>query len=904
MKIQSKVLANRILKSKARITAISLLILLVCSTALATLPLAAAHSPAWNIPTYAYLVVSPDPLGVGQAGFIVMWLDKVPPTAGGIGGDRWTGFTVRVTKPDGAQQTLGPYVSDATSAFATLFTPDQVGKYSFTFNFPGQTASAYHPESGIPNDVNNAYIGDYYMPSTASTSITVQAAPVASPPTYSLPTSYWTRPIEGQNTAWSSIASNYLGGANIIDKVQPEGSAPNSAHILWTKPYQDGGIVGGDYWSIPSAAYYTGLSYQGKLTNPIIMYGRLYYKSSISDSGSDFTGANGPYTCVDLATGKTLWTNDQINPSFGQLYLYESMNQHGVIGDGYLVQAVSGGFFDPTVTWKYYDARTGQYLFNMTGVPTGFGGGFFGGYGQGVLGPEGQIINYQFSTTGKWLAAWSSEAQPLTGLVATPGTSTNSYQYRPLGKSVNMSGPEAYLWNVSMVGVPAGSSVLRAVPDDMVLFYTSPSVGFFGWGTIPYTVTAVSLKAATRGTVLWSKTYQPPAGNISRSFGPVDPENRVFTMTDKETMQWLGYDMDNGNLLWGPVGNFRDFQYYGQVSNPPAPGHVAYGNLYVGGYGGELHCFDTRTGALKWVYNNTYSGDQTPWGLYTLFVAGIADGKVYCYSSEHSPNIPLYKGSEIRCIDAMTGEEVWTLMGWYAMGSFGQMPMPIADGKVVYLNVYDMQIYCIGKGPSAITVDAPATEISQGQSVLVRGTVTDVSVGAKQLITDGKFNVVPAMSDASQGSWMEYLYMQKPMPTDAVGVTVKLAAIDPNGNYQDLGTTTTDLYGNYAVAWTPPVEGMYQVIAMFEGSNSYYGDTQTTYFMVGPAPAAPSAQPTTAPTVAPTTAPTVAPTATASPSVAPPPEAAPSTDIYIIAAAAAVIIVVAAVAAVFLRKRK
>jgi len=883
---------NSVSKNKSKLSVVSLIALLVFSSALATLPLVSAHDPAWQIPTFAYLVVSPDPIGVHQTGFIVMWLDKVPPTAGGVGGDRWTGFTVAVSKPDGTTQTLGPFVSDATSAYATLFTPDQVGTYSFVFNFPGQTASRNHPVSGIQGS-NSAYIGDYYMPSSTSTSITVQADPVASPPTYPLPTRYWTRPIEGQNTAWSGIASNYLGGTgNIIDKVQPEGSAPNSGHILWTKPYQDGGIVGGDYWSVPSAAYYTGLSYEGKMNNPIIMYGRLYYDSSLGDGAS-----NGPYTCVDLATGETLWTNPDISPSFGMLYLYESMNQHGVIGDGYLIQS-SGS------TWRFYDARTGAGLFNMTGVPSGFGSGFFGGYGTGALGPEGQVLNYQFNINNQWLACWTSAAEPDSPLVATPGTSTNAYQYRPIGKSADMS--KNYLWNVSLPALPAGSSIIRAIPGDMILFSTTISIGFFGWGTNPYTVTAISLKKGSEGNLLWQKSYDPPPGNMSRSFGPVDPESRVFVLTDKETMQWTGFSLDTGQQLWGPVGNFRDFQYYGQVSNPPAPGHVAYGNLYIGGYGGELHCFDMKTGALKWVYNDTFSGDQTPWGLYTLFVGAIADGKVYCYSSEHSPNIPLYKGSEVRCIDAYTGEEVWGLMSWYAIGSFGQTAIPVADGKIAYLNVYDMQIYCIGQGPSAVTVDAPATAVSEGQSLLIRGTVTDVSVGAKKLVEDGKFNVVPAVSDESQSAWMEYLYMQKPMPTDVTGVSVKILVTDPSGVTSWVGTAVTDEMGNFAYSMSLQNEGVYKVTALFEGSNSYYGDSQTTYFVVGPAApvASPTVAPTTQPTVAPTTAPPATPTPTASPSVVPEPEAQPNADIYIIAAAAAVIIVVVAVAAVFLRKRK
>ena len=131
------------------------------------------------------------------------------------------------------------------------------------------------------------------------------------------------------------------------------------------------------------------------------------------------------------------------------------------------------------------------------------------------------------------------------------------------------------------------------------------------------------------------------------------------------------------------------------------------------------------------------------------------------------------------------------------------------------LTCYDMQIYCVGKGPSATTVDAPMIGVSKGQEVLIRGTVTDTSAGAKALVEKSLFNTVPAVSDASQDDWMNYLYMQKPMPNNVQGVTVHLTAIDPNGNYQDIGTATTDANGKYGLSWTPPVEGTYHVTATF-----------------------------------------------------------------------------------------
>ena len=47
------------------------------------IPNANAHTPAWNIPTYAYIVAAPNPIGVGQTVHIYMWLDAVYGAAGG-----------------------------------------------------------------------------------------------------------------------------------------------------------------------------------------------------------------------------------------------------------------------------------------------------------------------------------------------------------------------------------------------------------------------------------------------------------------------------------------------------------------------------------------------------------------------------------------------------------------------------------------------------------------------------------------------------------------------------------------------------------------------------------------------------------------------------------------------------
>src|SRR3989304_4132140 len=108
------------------------------------LPLTSAHTPPKEIPTYAYLAVSPNPVGQGQSVFLVMWLHTAPYTADGIAGDRWRGFTVEITRPDGTTEKKGPYISDPTGSIFTLYTPTQTGTYTFVFKYPGQVLSLYN----------------------------------------------------------------------------------------------------------------------------------------------------------------------------------------------------------------------------------------------------------------------------------------------------------------------------------------------------------------------------------------------------------------------------------------------------------------------------------------------------------------------------------------------------------------------------------------------------------------------------------------------------------------------------------------------------------------------------------------------------------------------------------------
>ena len=398
--------------------------------------------------------------------------------------------------------------------------------------------------------------------------------------------------------------------------------------------------------------------------------------------------------------------------------------------------------------------------------------------------------------------------------------------------------------------------------------------------TDPANVTAVNLKTGQVGQTLWSQTYQPAPGNNTRLITDWDPVNGVFVFVDKEDMVHWGYSLADGNKLWGPTVLTNDFT---TDYNYMAAGleRVAYGKLFFTGYSGILYAYDIKTGDLVWTYgnggsgNSTLSGFETPYGRYPTFISVIADGKVYLDTTEHSPNSPLYKDAQFRSINATDGTEIFKVLDYGNQMYGGQAA--VADGYLTTLNSYDAQIYCYGKGPSALAVTAPDLAAISGQAVVIRGTVTDVAAGTQQTEQKGRFpNGVPAVSDASMSQWMEYVYMQKPRPTDVSGLTVSIDVIDGNGNFRNIGTVTSDANGVFSYTWMPDIPGSYTVIASFAGSNSYWPAHAESSFAVSES----------------------APTASPIPQVA-----VPSNDMYFIASTIAIIIAIALATVIIVKKK-
>jgi hypothetical protein len=317
----------------------------------------------------------------------------------------------------------------------------------------------------------------------------------------------------------------------------------------------------------------------------------------------------------------------------------------------------------------------------------------------------------------------------------------------------------------------------------------------------------------------------------------------VFVFQHMPTLTFSAYDVHNGNLLWTGNNQADDnpFGYFTWVSLMNVFGtSISDGKLFTTGYTGRVYAYDLKNGTLIWVQEAPTGGEI--FKDYTLFHGVTADGKIYIGTHEHSADTPLLKGAKTRVFDVNTGEEIWSMAGWAYPGS-----MQIADGVLTYWNNYDHQVYAVGKGPSSTTVEVTNDVVPYGSSVMIKGTVTDVSPGTKQSQQALRFpNGVPAVSDESQSDWMAYVYMQKPRPTNITGVTVELSVVDANGNYRSIGTTTADADGFFSLNWMPDIEGKYTVYASFGGGESYWPSHAVTAFNVDPAPpatAAPTASP-------------------------------------------------------------
>ncbi len=865
-------------------------LILLSTTAISTFVVSTTDAQG-ALKTYTFVGATPNPVGVGQQTVIRLGItDQLAAPRFG-----WEGLKVTITHPDGTNETLGPFRTDATGGTYTIYTPTVVGNYTLQSFFPQQINLAAVNSNGLIIPAGTTMLAS----SSEAVTLVVQTEPIPSYQSVPLPTQYWTRPINDQFQSWQSVGGNWLPASNNAGTYNRiafgNDFAPQAPHILWSRPITAGGLIGGAESSITgnitNDRVTIGDAYQGKFLGSVIMLGNLYYDEYPSTSKIH------QITAVNLHTGQALWSKTLLNNltlSRGQLMQWNSIN---LVGTYPYLWATANAATLPLLglpstagtTWCAFDPTTGSFVYAVYGVPSG----------STVFGENGEIVIYTVNQARGYMTMWNSTNIPALYNSAEVG-STDIQQWVAEGKIVNgtglagttlngqpasypltPTGYAGYMWNATIPTNLPGS--VMSVLDDRIVGGNFSSAGVNLW--------AIGIASGNLGQILFNKAWTPPAdwgaGNVTIAWQATSDisKNGVLILGEKETRQNYAFSVETGQYLWtSEPRDYLDFYTMGLAGTSARSVNQIYdGKFYTAGYAGILYCFDTLTGKLLWSYTayNPYAAGSTfsQWPLYPMFIAG---GMIYVIHTEHSgyeqslpPDAPTI------ALNATTGEVVWRADGLLRGTHWGGYPI-IGDSIIAAMNSYDQQIYAIGRGPSSITVDAPMSGVRVASSVVIRGTVTDVSPGTQQTATQLRFpNGVPAVSDNNMTNWMEYVYQQFPEPTNVQGVNVEISVIDSNGNLRTIGSTTSDASGTYSLAWTPDIAGKYTVIATFAGTNSFYSSSAQTAFT------ADEAMPTAGPTA------TTAPASTA--------------DLYFVPAVAAIIIVVIIVGAVLgillLRKR-
>ena len=811
----------QISSNKTIATAVSLFLLLAIAVSLVALPNVTAED-TWK--TYPYIGATPNPVGVGQE--VLLHVGIKHPLA--LTTEGWTGLTVEVTRPDGHTETLGPFTTDSTGGTGTVYVPTMAGNYTLQTHFPEQTLPSRTTRPF--NTPAGTTMLEGYSPELT---LVVTEESIQYYPGHALPTEYWTRPIDAQIREWNVIAGSWLDGNRRNPQfVTGNDDAPDTAHILWALVETQGGLAGGT--DLDGHSFEIGDAYEGKFDNRIIIAGKLYYDRFSSTDGQS------EIVCVDLHTGEVLWDRVLLNNltiSFGQLMYWDTYDFHGVY-DYLWAQGNSGtrpylGLDSSSGTiWCAFDPITGDYVYALYGIPSG----------TQVYGPKGEILRYNVNTRNGYMILWNSTNIPT--LYGSTNYATQAYgEWRPQGDVRNSTGDvpvtpvtpfgiAGYQWNVSIPDDLPGS--VRAIyPQDKVVGSSYSDTEVTSW--------AINLNESKGaiGSMLFRKTTPAPSawatGNLTIAYQTTSED--VFVYWAIQTTKYYAWSANTGDYLWETPISETYLDFYGWTELGERPAVIGYDKLFSTGVSGTVYCYDLGTGDLLWTYDavDPYSEIlwANNWWLFNLFVT---DGKLYAGHLEHSPVDPRPRGGPFICLNVTNGDVIWRANGLFRQTLWGGLGI-IGDSIIATQDTYDQRIYGIGKGPSATTAYIQNDVITDGDSVLVKGMVTDVSPGTNSANLEMRFpNGVPAVADANMSEWMLYVYKQFERPANVMGVEVVVSVLDPNNNFYEVGRAMSDSSGFFSAEFTPEVPGKYTVIASFDGSGAYYGSFAETAVTVKEAP--------------------------------------------------------------------
>jgi hypothetical protein len=784
-------------------------------------------TPDFTIYPLAFLSVSPNPIGVGQEALVNMWI-----TFPSGEGKFMNGYTVTITKPDGNVETVTKqsYVADGTSWFQ--YTPTQIGEYKFVFSFPGEYYPAGYYRDGQYSTNRTGFFAtaifnpsDYVAPATSPvTVLTVQAEPVASwdglmaNAGQTLPTDYWRYPIEPNHRSWAAVAGNYPWGESMVGQNQlswhdeyygPYIPAVSTPHIIWEKVAAIAGIIGGETGSY---------SQSGNPGSPsVIFMGRAYQTVSKSISGQPVQSYA---ECYNLQTGEIFYdvptSAGGTTPTNIAYYLSQP-------------SAVPGEAATATITSDLYtiasnrlikiNPSTGVASTNIS-LPTGLTTMYIN---------SGNILSYQ--------QIYANTSIPAPDINVTDSTTGYLINWTVQGASTNFT--SRILSNITVT-----------IPSSYRTAYQTGAYGAFGaydpesgisviqsrflyGGFYGSSYVAVSM---VTGKQLWNVTTTKDA--MESAYRPTNAWCRHGLYTAQMERGYIeARDLNTGQVAWRTDVNdypWGEFWMYDEAAYQD----MLYGTGYVG-----TIAFNETNGAIVWhyadpavpfetPYTSELLGNSSTYSVQNIRVVGSGvDAICYVQNSEHTPSQPATRGWGLMALNATTGELIYKISGT-ALGAG-----PASGGYLTATSSYDGTMVVMGKGQSKTTITAPQTGLTSGQNIVITGTVLDMSPAQPD---------TPAVSEESMDTWMDYLHFQMPIGgiynnITITGVPVSIDAVDPNGNFQHIGDTMSDVSGTFAYTWTSPsTTGDYKITATFMGSDSYGSSFAQTYANVAGAGASPT----------------------------------------------------------------
>jgi len=832
-----------ICEHKVKLSTIAIISVLTISAIFVTLPAATAQEATRH--TYPFLGAVPNPVGVGQPVLFHVGIFQQLASAK----MSWKGLSITIERPDGQTDTITGINTDSTGGTGVVYTPSMTGTHYCQTHFPEIVV-----EQGV-NEAPGIAIGTVMLASTSDVlELVVQDEAITYYPGQPLPNEYWTRPIDAQLREWKAVTGNWLTATQGFP-LTPSGNAeaPETAHILWTKPLYIGGISGATDTDYADWSFSHGDAYEGKWENRLIINGILIYTHRTNTRPL-------VYTAVDVRTGEELWNKvllDNRTIAFGQNLIWGGYNHHASYPYFWVTVGGASRYGPPTpATWYAFDPWTGEREFTITNVPAG----------TTVFDDQGWLyqVNLDYNTGEGYIWSMVDFFEPFGESSPTPGSwvpagSFYGGRYGTYNASavanettgeLTAAAQRAYIaeFTFDASQCPGGSGVVRASEFSASRQMAGIDVWTGKIFGLQYSLTAVntwavSLEAGNEGTILFSESWAAPASwasdQIELEFNTVSLKDGVAAIWIKEALAYHAFSTDNGQHLWGPTEGEYYMNYYGWTELVERPPFIWEGKLYSTGAGGHIYCYDLTDGEILWTYlvEDPYQEYlfANYWWQFFLF---IADGKLYSAHMEHSAIETMPRAAPFICLDATTGDLIWQADGLFRSTRWGGRGI-IGDSVMVGFDTYDNRIYAVGKGQSAITLDKTMMAVGNGSTVTVQGTVMDVSPGTEDTEIKLRFPYgVPAVSDESQSEWMLYVYKQIKTPEssgvrpDATGVTVKIEVVNPNMEYEMLGTTTSDSYGNWAFTYCYETPGTYMIIATFEGSGAYYGSVATSYLTV------------------------------------------------------------------------